>query len=69
MSGKISTSSVSGLSTKAFDYDLPNNRIAKYPLVKRDASKLLIWQNGKITDAVFKSLHEFLPKKSYYTRI
>ena len=64
MSGKISTSSVSGLSTKAFDYDLPNNRIAKYPLVKRDASKLLIWQNGKITDAVFKSLHEFLPKKS-----
>ena len=64
MSGKISTSSISGLSTKAFDYDLPNNRIAKYPLVKRDASKLLIWQNGKITDAVFKSLHEFLPKKS-----
>ncbi len=64
MNEKISKESVSNLSAQALNYELPDDRIAKYPLDNRDASKLLVWQNGKITDAVFKSLEEFLPEKS-----
>ncbi len=64
MSEKISTKSVYNLSAQALDYDLPDERIAKYPLTKRDASKLLVWENGKISDAVFSSIDTLLPEKS-----
>lgn len=47
-----------------FDYNLPNDRIAKYPLEKRDASKLLVYRNQQITDSVFSSLPDFLPANS-----
>jgi S-adenosylmethionine:tRNA-ribosyltransferase-isomerase (queuine synthetase) len=36
------------LSIKDFTYDLPEDRIAKYPLPERDASKLLVYEDGKI---------------------
>lgn len=45
-----------------YNYNLPDDRIAKYPLVKRDNSKLLVYNNGKITDSVFKNIGNFLPK-------
>lgn len=64
MNEKISKESVSNLSAQALNYELPDDRIAKYPLENRDASKLLVWQNGKIKNAVFKSLEKFLPEKS-----
>ena len=64
MSQKVSTTSVFNLSAKALDYQLPDERIAKYPLQERDASKLLIWKNGNITDSVFKNLDEYLPERS-----
>ena len=35
------------LSIKDFTYDLPEDRIAKYPLPERDASKLLIYRRWK----------------------
>jgi S-adenosylmethionine:tRNA ribosyltransferase-isomerase len=44
-----------------YNYELPDERIAKYPLIKRDNSKLLVYRNGKITDAIFKDLENFLP--------
>lgn len=47
-----------------FDYTLPDERIAKYPLEQRDQSKLLVWDNGKITDELFVNLSEFLPPHS-----
>ena len=31
-----------------YNYDLPDSRIAKYPLAERDASKLLIYNHGKV---------------------
>ena len=52
------------LSAQALDYSLPEERIALYPLSRRDKSKLLIWQNGKITDSQFQSLAGFLPERS-----
>lgn len=31
-----------------FDYPLPEERIAKYPLEERDHSKLLVWRNSTL---------------------
>jgi S-adenosylmethionine:tRNA ribosyltransferase-isomerase len=47
-----------------YNYNLPDERIAKFPLEHRDCSKLLIYNKGKITDSVFYNLPSFLPKKS-----
>lgn len=38
------------------NYQLPDERIAKYPLAQRDESKLLIYKSGQIQDAQFKAL-------------
>lgn len=47
-----------------FDYPLPDERIAKFPLPKRDESKLLLYKNGEIGETVFKHLPEYLPSGS-----
>jgi S-adenosylmethionine:tRNA ribosyltransferase-isomerase len=47
-----------------YNYPLPDSRIAKFPLQKRDESKLLVFKNGEISQAVFKDVAEYLPKKS-----
>ncbi len=43
-----------------YDYDLPDERIAKYPLPERDTSKLLVWQGGEIGHRKFRQLPELL---------
>ena len=45
------------------DYDLPSERIARFPAEKRDESRLLVYdrKTGNISHAVFKDLPEFLP--------
>lgn len=48
------------ISTKDFSYELPDERIAKFPLEKRDESKLLLFKNGMIGQTVFKNLHDHL---------
>lgn len=52
---------VLGISISDFSYDLPDERIAKYPLAERDLSKLLVWKNGDIQDSAFSRLPEYLP--------
>ncbi len=52
------------LSAQALTYELPDERVAKYPLERRDQSKLLVWQNGNITDSTFLSLTDYLPEGS-----
>lgn len=47
-----------------FDYHLPDEKIAKYPLEKRDSSKLLVYRQGQITESVFSSIGDFLPDNS-----
>lgn len=44
-----------------YTYDLPEERIAHHPLEERDATKLLLWQKGRIADHGFRELPEFLP--------
>ena len=36
-----------------FNYELPDSRIAKFPLEERDHSKLLIYNHGKLSDDIF----------------
>ncbi len=45
-----------------YNYELPAERIAKYPLKKRDASKLLVYNKGAIEDHIFSELPELLPR-------
>lgn len=52
------------LSIKEFTYDLPPDRIAKYPLPQRDESKLLIASNNELSDDIFKNLDNHLPPGS-----
>lgn len=48
-----------------YDYELPEERIAKYPLPQRDNSKLLIYNDkGEITESVFRHIGQFLPDKT-----
>ncbi|CAN5840820.1 S-adenosylmethionine:tRNA ribosyltransferase-isomerase [soil metagenome] len=54
----------STLSIKNFTYDLPEDRIAHYPAEKRDASKLLIYRDGKIKEKFFYQLSDEIPVES-----
>jgi S-adenosylmethionine:tRNA ribosyltransferase-isomerase len=47
-----------------FNYSLPDEKIAKHPLQKRDESKLLIWKNENIEEDNFYNLHKHLPENS-----
>lgn len=47
-----------------YNYPLPDERIAKFPLPVRDQSKLLIYKHGEISEDVFTSLPDYLPKDS-----
>lgn len=47
-----------------YDYALPDERIAKYPLPKRDSSKLLFYQQGKIHESVFSNITDFVPENT-----
>lgn len=47
-----------------FNYPLPDERIAKYPLPERDSSKLLHYDNGQIEERVFRELPDLLPENS-----
>ncbi|MDR2963029.1 MAG: S-adenosylmethionine:tRNA ribosyltransferase-isomerase [Bacteroidales bacterium] len=45
-----------------YNYSLPDEKIAHYPLAQRDMSKLLVYKAGKITDAQFCDCAEFVPE-------
>lgn len=52
---------VSEIRIEEYNYDLPDDRIAKYPIAERDSSKLLVYKGGKVSHDVFRSLHSYLP--------
>ncbi|GAB4347776.1 MAG: S-adenosylmethionine:tRNA ribosyltransferase-isomerase [Flammeovirgaceae bacterium] len=43
-----------------FDYELPDEKIAKFPLPERDLSKLLVYRNGKIVHENFLNITQYL---------
>src|SRR6187402_1703693 len=52
------------LSIKDFTYSLPEERIAKYPLAERDASKLLIYKGEKIEEDIYRNIADHIPSSS-----
>ena len=44
-----------------YNYPLPDERIAKYPLAERDQSKLLIYRDGQVSEDCFYNVGEYLP--------
>ena len=60
---KFSTmNTVKDISIEAYDYPLPEECIAKYPLAERDASKLLVLKDNEIQESQFRHIGDFLPK-------
>ena len=47
---------------KDYNYDLPDERIAKFPLPQRDQSKLLVYNHGDISQDVFTNITRYLPQ-------
>lgn len=47
---------------KDFNYDLPDERIAKFPLAERDHSKLLLYKHGEVSEDIFYNISKYLPK-------
>jgi S-adenosylmethionine:tRNA ribosyltransferase-isomerase len=47
-----------------FSYELPDHRIAKYPLPERDQSKLLVYKGGEIVHSRFFKIVDYLPPHS-----
>ncbi len=57
-------SGIKALHIDEFNYPLPDEQIARYPLPVRDSSKLLIYQNGKISQDIFSGIADFLPENA-----
>ncbi len=49
------------ISIDDYDYPLPDERIAKFPLAERSQSKLLVWRGGEICEKRFTDIAEMLP--------
>ena len=45
-----------------YNYPLPDERIAKFPLAQRDQSKLLVYRHGQVSDDLFCHLPQYLPE-------
>lgn len=54
--------SVKHIRISEYNYPLPDERIAKFPLSERDSSKLLVYNQGQVSQDVFTSLPGYLPK-------
>ncbi len=54
------------LSISDFTYTLPLPKIAYYPLAERDESKLLIYQNGNITENIYRQLAQYIAAESLF---
>ncbi|MFN8290852.1 MAG: S-adenosylmethionine:tRNA ribosyltransferase-isomerase [Chitinophagaceae bacterium] len=52
------------ISIRDYTYSLPEERIARYPLTERDASKLLIWKDGRIEEDTYRNIANHIPPGS-----
>ncbi|RED96999.1 S-adenosylmethionine:tRNA ribosyltransferase-isomerase [Marinoscillum furvescens] len=53
------------LDLRNYTYELPDEKIAKYPLEDRASSKLLCYDNGQITHGHFRDISQKLPSGSF----
>ncbi|MBL7919537.1 MAG: S-adenosylmethionine:tRNA ribosyltransferase-isomerase [Bacteroidia bacterium] len=54
----------SSIQISDYTYDLPQEKIAAYPLENRDASKILIYKNKSIGESTFNNIDQFLEEES-----
>lgn len=52
------------INISGFDYELPEEKIAKFPLAERDSSRLLVYANGTIEDRQFSDIASVIPEGS-----
>lgn len=52
----------SALQIRDFTYDLPEEKIARYPLEQRDQSRLLLYRNQAFTEDTYRNIDRFLPE-------
>lgn len=52
------------INIEEFRYDLPESRIAKYPVYERSSSKLLLYNKGNISEDSFRNIASYLPDNS-----
>lgn len=52
------------ISINDYNYELPETRIAKFPVAERDHSKLLIYNKGTVSEDVFFNIKNYLPEGS-----
>lgn len=64
LSDKNNIAGLGEIRTQDFSYELPDERIAKYPLAERESSRLLVWENGDIRQGVFYEAEHFIPANS-----
>lgn len=55
---------IKNIRIKDYTYDLPEDRIAKYPLEERDSSKLLIYSEGSIAENIYSNIEKYIPENS-----
>jgi len=55
---------IGNIKIENYNYPLPDERIAKFPLAERDQSKLLYLKNGTISEKKFRDIPDLLPKNS-----
>ncbi len=48
-----------------YTYSLPEDMIAKYPLAERDLSKLLIYNNGNISEDIYRNISQYISPGSF----
>jgi S-adenosylmethionine:tRNA ribosyltransferase-isomerase len=54
----------SNINIEDYNYRLPDDRIAQFPLEVREHSKLLIVRDGRTEESIFSSISNFIPKES-----
>jgi len=61
---KLNTDNMQPLYIDEYNYPLPDERIAKYPLPERDHSKLLVYKNGQVSEDHFYHIGNYIPAHS-----
>lgn len=60
MKGGNLSDKIKSIKIEDYKYDLKDERIAKFPVARRDSSKLLLYNNGQIGETIFKNLPDYL---------